>query len=428
MPLESVTELSERFKNRLSPLLEDIAPQCLLLAVSGGSDSMALMHLAAACVKEYNVACSVVTVDHGLRAGSSAEAEFVKSAAHDLGFAHHTLRWNVGAVTQGNLQKNARDARYALIAKHGGDGAVVLTGHTLDDQGETFLLRLRRGSGLDGLSSIPAKRYVPSGNGGYWLLRPLLEFKRELLQVFLRKHSVAWVNDPSNEETRFDRIKMRGALAQLKDLGIGAEIMADAASHLRRARDALDQETRLFARKFCLIEHGDLLIDRAEFKKLHIEYQYRLLAQVLKWVSSNPYRPRFDALKQILKNSISGKIQTIHGCLIHPQKTQIRVSREFKAVAENRISLVDGAVWDRRWKVLCLGTQPPSQLTVAPLGPEGATWVRGQGDFSLPFRALQAHPGIFQGKDLLYAPSLIENKQISATFCARPFEQSIGSY
>ena len=428
MPLESDTELSERFKNSLSLLLEDIAPQCLLLAVSGGSDSMALMHLAATSAQEYNVACSVVTVDHGLRAGSSAEAEFVKSAAQDLGLAHHTLRWTGGAVTQGNLQKNARDARYALIANHGGDGAVVLTGHTVDDQGETFLLRLRRGSGLDGLSSMPSKRHVPSGDGGYWLLRPLLEFKRELLQAFLNQRSVAWVNDPSNEETRFDRIKMRTALVQLKELGIGAENIADAACHLQRARDALDQETRLFVRKFCLIEHGDLLIDLLEFKKLHIEYQYRLLAEALKWVSSNPYRPRFDALKRIFENSLSGKIQTIHGCQIYPQKTQIRVSREFKAVAENRINLVDGAVWDRRWKVLCLGSQPPSQLTIAPLGPEGATWVRGKGDFSLPFRALQAHPGIFQGKDLLYAPSMIENNQFSATFCARHFEQSIGSY
>ena len=428
MSLGSVVDLPDCFKDTLSQLLEDIAPLSLLLAVSGGSDSLALMHLAAAWAKEHSVPCSVVTVDHGLRDESAAEARFVKSSAHELGLEHNTLRWNRGTDTQGNLQKNARDARYRLIAEHGGDGAVVLTGHTLDDQGETFLLRLRRGSGLDGLSSMLAKRYVPSDNGGYWLLRPLLAFKRELLQAFLKQRSVSWLSDPSNEDSSFDRVKMRSALAQLKDFGISTENIVDSASHLQRARDALDQETLLFARKLCVTQHGDLLIDRVEFEKIHSEFQYRLLTEALKWVSSNPYRPRFDAFKRVFELSLSGQTQTIHGCLIHPQKTLIRVSREFKAVAETRLDLVDGVVWDKRWKVQCVGKHPPSKLTIAPLGREGATWVRGQVDLSLPFRALQAHPGIFQGKDLLYAPSLIENKHISATFCARPFAQSIGRY
>ena len=428
MSLESVQELADRFKDSLSGLIEDTAPRSLLLAVSGGSDSMALMHLGAAWAKEYDVPCSVVTVDHGLRAESAAEAEFVKSAAQELGLAHNILRWNSGTESRGNLQKNARDARYGLISEHGGDGTVVLTGHTLDDQGETFLLRLKRGSGLDGLSSIPVKRYVHSGEGGYWLLRPLLQFKRERLQAFLRQHSVAWVNDASNDDTQFDRIKMRSALAQLKELGIGVENIADTVSHLQRSRDALDQETRHFASKFCLTEHGDLLINWVELEKLHSEFRYRLFAQSLKWVSSNPYRPRFDALKRVFKDSLRGKIQTIHGCLIYPQKNQIRVSREFNAVAHIRMDLVDEAIWDRRWKVQRRGTKLPSRLTIAPLGPEGAKWVRGQRNFSLPFRTLQAHPGIFQGKEILYAPSLIENKHISATFCARPFEQSLGSY
>ena len=363
-----------------------------------------------------------------LRAESVAEAEFVKLAAQELGLAHNILRWNRGTESQGNLQKNARDARYGLIAEHGGKGTVVLTGHTLDDQGETFLLRLKRGSGLDGLSSIPVKRYVHFGECGYWLLRPLLQFKRELLQAFLRQHAVAWVSDASNEDMRFDRIKVRSALSQLKELGIGVENIADTVSHLQRARDALDQQTRHFANKFCLTEYGDLLINWVELEKLHSEVQYRLFAQALQWVSSNTYRPRFDALKRVLKDSLRGKTQTIHGCLIYPKKTQIRVSREFKAVADTRMDLVHEAVWDRRWKVRCMRTEFPSRLTIAPLGPEGAKWVREQGNFSLPFRTLQAHPGIFQGKKILYAPSLIENKHISATFCVRPFEQSLGGY
>ena len=119
MSLESVKELADQFKDSLSRLLVDTAPRSLLLAVSGGSDSMALMHLAAIWAKEHDVPCSVVTVDHGLRAESVAEAEFVKLAAQELGLAHNILRWNRGTESQGNLQKNARDARYELIAELG---------------------------------------------------------------------------------------------------------------------------------------------------------------------------------------------------------------------------------------------------------------------------------------------------------------------
>ena len=118
MSLESVKGLADRFKDSLSRLLEG-SPRSLLLAVSGGSDSMALMYLAAAWAKEHGVPCSVITVDHGLRAESVAEAEFVKVAAQELGLAHNILRWNRGTESRGNLQKNARDARYGLIAEYG---------------------------------------------------------------------------------------------------------------------------------------------------------------------------------------------------------------------------------------------------------------------------------------------------------------------
>ena len=191
--------------------------------------------------------------------------------------------------------------------------------------------------------------------------------------------------------------------ATIEELGIGVENIAHTVSHLQRARDALDQETRHFAIKFCRTEHGDLLINWVELEKLHSEFQCRLFAQSLKWVSSNPYRPRFDALKRVFKDVLRGKTQTIHGCLIYPQKTQIRVSREFKAVADTKMDLVDEAVWDRRWKIKYMGTELPSRLTIAPLGPEGAKWVRGQGNFHSRFVRFE-HIREYLKKKILYAP------------------------
>lgn len=126
MSLGTDEDLSKQFEESLSRLTGDLSSKSLLLAVSGGSDSMALMHLTAVWAKARGVKCSVVTVDHGLRAESAIEAEFVKSAAQGLGLTHKTLHWN-GAERRGNLQMNAREARYRLIASYRVEYDMVLT-------------------------------------------------------------------------------------------------------------------------------------------------------------------------------------------------------------------------------------------------------------------------------------------------------------
>jgi tRNA(Ile)-lysidine synthase len=427
MSLDTDEDLSKQFEDSLSRLTGDLSAKSLLLAVSGGSDSMALMHLTAVWAKARGVKCSVVTVDHALRAESAIEAEFVKSAAQGLGLTHKTLRWN-GAERSGNLQMNAREARYRLIASHRAEHDMVLTGHTLEDQAETFLLRLRRGSGVDGLSAIPEKRYVTAGEGGYWLIRPMLDLQRDRLRKFLKQRFIEWVDDPSNDDIRFDRVKMRHALAHLSDLGINAKNIAETSRHLQRARAALDQQTGLFAQEFCKTEHGDLLIERAEFQKQHSELRYRLISSALKWVSSNPYRPRFSTLTFALEGVLSGKTQSLHGCLVRVHKNEIRITREFNAVAKTKMDLEDGAIWDGRWKIHCANGQTLSGLFIAPLGPLGATWARHESGSMLPHRSLQCHPGVFNENGIFYAPSLIENKHVSVTFCAKPFVPDLGSY
>lgn len=222
-------ELVGRFRADLAPLwpfLDDDGAR-LGLAVSGGSDSLALLLLAHAALPRH---VEAATVDHQLRPGSAAEAELVASFCHELSVPHRTITVE---VAPGNLQDRARAARYAALGAWCEDRGLcgLATAHQLDDQAETFLMRLNRGSGLSGLVSIRALGSVP--DAGVRLVRPLLRWARAELADLV--HGVGWdaVRDPSNENTDFDRIRMRKALAKadwLDRLGLerSARLLAEA--------------------------------------------------------------------------------------------------------------------------------------------------------------------------------------------------------
>ena len=199
------------FAARMAALWPKSAP--LGLAVSGGGDSLALLHLARAL----NLHISVATVDHNLREGSRAEAEFVAALCQSFGIPHKILTWQ-SWNGRGNLQDQARRARYQLLAQWAeslGLEAIAL-GHTRDDLAETFLMRLGRSAGLDGLCAMQAKRSYLSK---IWL-RPLLEVPRVSLRDFLQTQGHDWLEDPSNDNAKFDRIRIRKAMVSLDELGL----------------------------------------------------------------------------------------------------------------------------------------------------------------------------------------------------------------
>ncbi|MBM3519829.1 MAG: tRNA lysidine(34) synthetase TilS, partial [Alphaproteobacteria bacterium] len=174
------------------------------LAVSGGSDSMAMLRLATEWRDEFRRDCklSVLTVDHGLRPGSAAEAEKVAARARGLGLDQATLHW-AGSRGGAGLQARARKARYDLMAswcrEQGAEA--LLTAHTLDDQAETVLMRLSRTASIDSLAAIRGD--------GHWagtrLVRPLLAVRREALRAYLTAIGQGWIEDPSNGDPRFER-------------------------------------------------------------------------------------------------------------------------------------------------------------------------------------------------------------------------------
>ena len=215
------------------------AVPALVLAISGGPDSVALMWLAARWRRALRRGPHLVavTVDHGLRAESAREANEVKRLARSLGLAHHTLRWT-GAKPKAGLPAAARSARYRLLARAAQDhGAThILTAHTRDDQAETLLMRMLRGSGIAGLAAMA--RQTP--RDGVVLARPFLNMSKGRLIATLAKANVAFADDPTNRDSYFTRPRLRALMPALAAEGGDARNLARLASRLARANAAVE--------------------------------------------------------------------------------------------------------------------------------------------------------------------------------------------
>lgn len=359
----------------------------LALAVSGGGDSMAMLHLAVAA----GLRPSVVTVDHGLRPEAAAEAAMVAAVATGLGLPHRTLRWQRWDG-RGNLQNEARKARRQLIA----DWAVeigltsVALAHTQDDVAETFLMRLARGAGVDGLAAM-ATSWV---EGGVLWQRPLLTVARADLRRWLEGRGLTWVEDPSNDNVRFDRVKVRKAMAPLSALGLTGGRLAEVARHLAEAQAALDVLADNWSRE-CLIEEAGTVRLSPALWRAPEETQRRLIRRVILWIAPSDYAPRGAQISHLLAALKGGQAATLAGCRFLADQ---RAVREARAAAPR----TKGMVWDGRWR---LSTPLPDGAELGAMGAEGLAqcdW-RAAG---LPRAALLAAPAVWQGKTLIAAPLL----------------------
>jgi len=215
------------------------AAPALVLAVSGGPDSVALMWLAARWRRSLvrGPQLTVVTVDHGLRPEAAREAREVKRLATELGLPHRTLRWR-GAKPKTGLPAAAREARYLLLAQaaRAVGASYVLTAHTRDDQAETLLMRMLRGSGLAGLSAMASV----SERDGIVLARPLLDVPKAQLIATLKRAKVGFADDPTNRDTAFTRPRLRALLPQLAAEGGDARTLVRLAARLARANAAVE--------------------------------------------------------------------------------------------------------------------------------------------------------------------------------------------
>jgi tRNA(Ile)-lysidine synthase len=275
-------------------LFSDLADcPVLVLAVSGGPDSTALMVLAARWRKALRRGPRLVavTVDHGLRPQSRGEAAAVGRLARSLGVEHRILRWTGPKPTTG-LQAAARAARYRLLAGAARRAGArhVLTAHTLDDQAETVLIRLARGSGIGGLaamarlSPLPVSSPSAGGPGDIVLVRPLLEVPKASLVATLRRAGIAFADDASNRDPRFTRARLRAAMPLLQREGLAPQRLALLARRARRAEAALEAAVGEAATKLAPGSwpvRGPIAFAAAAFAQLPAEVALRLLGRAI---------------------------------------------------------------------------------------------------------------------------------------------------
>lgn len=248
----------------------------MLLAVSGGPDSVALMLLCAHWAERGAHEIAVATVDHGLRAAARDEAETVGVWARDLGFSHHLLVWD-GEKPTTRIQERAREARYALLETCAGSigASAVVTAHHADDQAETILFRLTRGSGVTGLAGMAAQ----SRCGEIALLRPLLAFPKAALLNFCDAAGHAYFLDPSNEDVAYARARLRKLMPALARQGLDTGALLRLGARAARADSALEACARA-ARAGALVESdaAHARFDPAALRQLPLELLLRLLA------------------------------------------------------------------------------------------------------------------------------------------------------
>lgn len=377
--------------------MADVPDGAVGVAVSGGGDSVALLRLLQDWGQENHRKIYAATVNHNLRNAAQAEADFVARLCNDLCVSHHILSWD-GWDQQGNLQNAARNARKSLLANWAHELGIetVALGHTRDDQAETFLMRLARGSGVDGLSGI---RQI-SGQRPIWV-RPILGIKRQDLRCYLNKIGQTWVDDPSNDDDSFDRIKMRKAMPELAKLGLSIDRLASTAESLQTSRTALEQVTESVMRRCCEASRfGTVSIDLDALQLEPLEIQYRALSYAMAWVTGAHYRPRFSALKMVYGFLGQGKSQTLAGCFIKVvTPTQVIVMREVANMAPEPV--VNGC-FDGRWNVSL--DQNIAGAEIRPLGEKGILQVENWRDLDILRDILLQTPAIWVGNTVLSAP------------------------
>jgi len=296
------------------------------VAVSGGSDSLALLMLAAGYRDASGARLRAVTIDHGLRPEAGDEARSVGRACETLGVQHDTVLWERGARTPVS-QEQARRARHALLAawarRH--DVERIALGHTRDDRLETFLMRARQGSGWHGLAGPMPNSVSPVWPEGRLmpLIRPLLAFGREELRAELLSRGVTWVEDPSNDATRFERVRMRKLLARMGPLARTQVLnVMDGLMRLRAsvASEALALLERLHAEG----PAGDMGIPIKARHTTSAEAWARFLEAVVMAAGGGERAARRDALDRLLTRIAASDPQLARGVTLAGARIRIR--------------------------------------------------------------------------------------------------------
>lgn len=382
----------------------------VLVGCSGGGDSVALLCLAARILGAGRV--RALSVNHHLRPEAGDEIALVAALCARLGVEHEVADWHWDR--RGNLQAAARAARRALLLAR---GATPLLGHTADDQAETVLLNLARGSGVDGLAGM--------GDGPVFF-RPLLQETRADLRAWLVGQGVAWAEDGSNEDPRFGRVRARAMADRLADLGLSQERLRQTAALMAQERAALWVGAQLWAARHVSAAGADLLVDFGALRAAPFALWGRVLGAAVQWFSGAGYRPRRAALDRWMARLERGGQAPLGGVLAQWRGPTLRLSREpAAALAAPKRPAACADLWDARWRIQG-PNRPPEGAEIRALGAglEACVDWRATG---LGRQTLLASPAIWQENRLIAAPLAAPHPDWQAEI-AQPFQAFLDSH
>lgn len=329
-------------------------PPIVAVGLSGGADSLSLTHLAAHWAEDRNGHAIALTVDHGLRTESAEEAASVAEWMAQAGIAHHIVAARAAGLdlAQGNVQASARSGRLRLLEDWCRKAGILhlLLAHHQEDQAETVLQRLARGSGVHGLAAMtPEKnfRYVR-------ILRPLLDQPKARLEATLQSQGLRWIDDPSNRDRHYDRVRLRQAMAAINaDDRLINDRLAHTAGAMRRTRHILDDEIdRLLAGALSFSPLGYGVLDAQALAGADRDLAARALGLVIATVGAAPHPPRREAVLRWLDLIVSQADggATLMGAQLTRWHTRWLIHRELAAVAPP-VTLRPGesARWDGRF-------------------------------------------------------------------------------
>lgn len=329
----------------------------IAIAVSGGIDSLALVFLVKEWIKSKspNIELVALTVDHKLRPTSTEEAEYVHDLMNKNDIEHHILTWD-SLKNQSNIEFHARNARYELMTSFCKQEGIenLLIAHHLQDQAETFMIRLFRGSGIDGLSAIQNESEV----NGIKLIRPLLNIKKQDLTEYLVQNKIEWVEDESNEDEKYLRNKIRKFLDSLDEKDLIVNRISNTVNEISKARKIIEND--LLNRASEMVEISDLSfvkLNLKKFQKLDKDLGLRLLAWIFMDVSGNEYKPRLEKLKRFYNKIVQergiNKKQTFYGCCFYLHETgRLIFYREVSKVRSGLKNIGNNEyLWDGRFIV-----------------------------------------------------------------------------
>lgn len=395
-------------------------PNAVAVAVSGGSDSMALTLLLKGWCQLNDVKLIALTVDHALRVEAADEAKLVGRWLLDHEVEHHILT-RKGAKPATGLQAFARDARYELMQaacqKFGIE--FLFVGHQAEDQLETFVLRLSKGSSLAGLGSMS----VISDRGGVKIVRPLLSSRRKELREYLISEKQNWIDDPSNESPQFTRTELGHVVTAISQLpGSSFEALSLSLDRLKNADAALEFYVEgAWQKNVTISPLGYLVLRRELLTELPPEIVLRVLSRAVSVVSGSMRYNRLSELERLIESfqqKKGPKFYTLSGCQFRLQELNILICREPGRKGLESVSFSNGElIWDNRFRVRDLnwavsdphGSENP--LVVRPLGNDGWRALKESDlrsdDRKLPAIVRKNIPAVWKGDELLAAPLVL---------------------